>query len=124
FYDEMYRVNQLARKWKPKDMPDLDIKGNTVVLRLYCDRKKATKKELAAAKEVMAHLEKALYDENQEDAEGYFGDIEGHDVVDHEIRVFLSAPDCDRLVTHLMPALRTLPWPGKLHVVKRRGEYV
>jgi hypothetical protein len=45
-------------------------------------------------------------------------------VVAGEIRVFLSAPDCDHLVDRLMPALRSLPWPGKFHIVKRRGEYV
>jgi hypothetical protein len=121
---ENYRVSQLTRKWKPKDAPALDIKGNAVVLRLYCGSKKATKKEVAAAEEVMAHLESALYDEDQKDAESYFGSVEGHDLVDHEIRVFLSAPDCDRLVERLMPALRSLPWSGQFHVVKRRGEYV
>jgi hypothetical protein len=124
FYDEMYRVSKLAEKWKPRDMPPLDIKGNTVVLRLHCERKKASKKELAAVEEVMTHLEKSLYDEKQAEAESYFGNVEGHDVVDHEIRVFISAPDCDRLVAHLMPSLRTLPWPGDFHVVKRRGEFV
>lgn len=124
YHDEMYRVRQLSEKWKPRDAPALDIKGNTVVLRLYCDRKKATKKEVAAAEQVMSHLEAALYDEDQKDAESYFGSVEGHDVVDCEIRVFLSAPDGDRLLTRIMPALRSLPWPGRFHVVKRRGHYV
>ena len=72
----------------------------------------------------MAHLEKSLYDVNQATAESYFGNVEGHDVVDSEIRVFLSAPDCDRLVSHLMPAFRSLPWPAQFHIVKKRGEYV
>jgi hypothetical protein len=72
----------------------------------------------------MAHLERSLYDENQASPESYLRNVEGHDVVDFEIRVFLSAPDCDRLVAHLMPCFRSLPWPGKFHVVKRRGEYV
>ncbi len=56
---ERYRVCKLAEKWKPKDMPALDIMGKTVVLRLYCERKKASKKEVAAAAEVMTHLENA-----------------------------------------------------------------
>ena len=105
-------------------MQGMDIKGNTVVLRLYCERKKASKIELKAADEVMTHLEKALYNESQETPESYFGNVEGNDVVEYEIRVFISGPDCDRLVKHLMPSFRTLPWPGKFHVVKRRGEFV
>jgi hypothetical protein len=67
---------------------------------------------------------KVLYDEEQQETESYFGNVEGHDVVDHEIRIFLSAPDCDRLVSRLMPTLRSLPWSGKFHVVKRRGEFM
>jgi hypothetical protein len=124
YHMERYRLCKLAEKWRPKEMPELDIKGNTVVLRLYCERKKASKKELAAAEDVLAHLERSLYNESQETSESYFGNVEGHDVVDFEIRVFLSAPDCDRLITHLKSSFRTLPWPGKFHVVKRRGEYV
>jgi hypothetical protein len=124
YNDEMYRVAKLARKLKPRGMSELDIKGSTLVLRLYCEKKKASKKEVAAAEAVMAHLEESLYDEDQEGPEDYFGNVEGHDIVEHEIRVFVSAPDCDRLVRHLMPSLRSLPWTGKFHVVKRRGEYV
>lgn len=124
FFDEMYRTWKESDKWKPKGMPEIEIKGNSVVLRLYCERKKASKVELAAVEAVMAHLEKSLYDVNQATPESYFGNVEGHDVVDSEIRVFLSAPDCDRLVTHLMSAFRSLPWPAKFHVVKKRGEYV
>jgi hypothetical protein len=124
FNDERYRVLKATDKWKPKDMPALEVKGNTVVLRLYCQRKKPSKKETQAVEDVMTHLEKTLYNESQASAESYFGNVEGHDVVDYEFRVFLSAPDCDRLVTHLMPTLRTLAWPGQFHVVKRRGEFV
>lgn len=124
FYDEMYRVNKMADKWKPKDLPGLDIKANSVVLRLYCDRKKPSKKELDATEAVMAHVEASLYNENQASPESYFGNVEGHDVVDYEIRVFLSAPDCDRLVAHLMPSFGNLPWPGRFHILKRRGEFV
>jgi hypothetical protein len=124
YHDEMYRVSRLSQKWKPKETPALEIKANTIVLRLYCGRKKASKQEIAAAEAVMSHLEKVLYDPDQKDAESYFGNVEGHDVVAGEIRVFLSAPDCDRLVDRLMAALRSLPWPRKFHVVKRRGEYV
>jgi len=125
FSQESYRMEQLSTKWKPRGMPEgLDVKGNTVVVRLYCERKKPSARERSAAEDVVAHLEKSLYDPDQADSESYFGDVEGHDVVDFEIRVFITAPDCDRLVAHLMPSLRSLPWPGRFHVVKRRGEFV
>jgi hypothetical protein len=125
FFDEMYRVGKLSTKWKPKQSSeDLDIKGNTVVLRLYCGSKKPNAKDRSNAEAVMSHLEKSLYSPDQSDNENYYGDIEGNDVVDYEIRVFLTTPDCDRLVTHLLPSLRSLPWPGNFHVLKRRGEYV
>jgi hypothetical protein len=122
FYQEMYRVSKLADKWRPKEMADVDIKGNSVLIRLYCERKKANKSELDAAEKVMAYLEDSLYNPDQIDSDSYYGNVEGHEVIDHEIRISLSAPDCDRLVTYLMPKLSSLPWPGKYHVVKRRAE--
>jgi len=124
YFNEMYRVSQLSKKWKPKDMSDLDIKANTVVLRLYCEKKKPSKQELATVETIMSELGKVLYDANQRSPESYFGNVEGHDVVDYEIRVFLSAPDCNRLVEHLAPMFKKLPWPGQFHVVKRRGIYI
>src|SRR5262249_26056029 len=105
YHTERYRLCRLAEKWKPNSLTSLEIKGNTVVLRLCCQRKKATKEEVAAAEGVMAHLEKSLYDPSQAQPESYVGNIEGSDVVDFEIRVFISTPDCERLLTHLMPHL-------------------
>ena len=124
FYDEMSRFHQATKKWKPRNMAELDVKGNTVVLRLYCEKKKPSKAEMAAAEEISGRLTSALYDPSQDSAESYFGDVEGQDVVDNEIRIFMTAPDCDQLVSHLMPVFRALAWPGKFHVVKRRGEFV
>jgi hypothetical protein len=40
------------------------------------------------------------------------------------VRIFLTCPDCDRLVEKLLPYLRQLPWPRAYQVVKRYGEYV
>lgn len=124
FFDEMYKAMKQSDRWKIKECPEVDIKSNAVVIRLYCEKKKASKQELADVSSVMRHLELSLYDAEQEAPEDYFGSIEGHDVVDYEIRVFISTPDCDRLVAYLMPKLRTLPWRGRFHVVKRRGEFV
>jgi hypothetical protein len=123
YHEEFIRASKLAEKWKPKEGAELDIKGNAVVLRLYCEKKKPSLKEKAAAEAVMACLEVELYDEGQKDADNYFGNVECHEIFNHEIRISLSTPDADRLVAHILPALRQLPWPGHFHVVKRRGEY-
>ena len=72
----------------------------------------------------MAYLQESLYDPSQAQPESYWGNVEGSDVVDFEIRVFLSTPDCDRLLAHLMPRLQTLPWSGKYYVLKRRGNFM
>jgi hypothetical protein len=123
FYDEMNRVNKAKKQWKPRNTSELNITGNTVVLRLYCEGNKASEAEMAAVENIKAIIETQLYDPNQNSAESYFGNFEGYEAVDNEIRIFISTPDCDRLIQHLMPTLRELHWPGKFHVVKRRNEY-
>ncbi|MEI8018607.1 MAG: hypothetical protein WCH39_10445 [Schlesneria sp.] len=124
YHSERYRLCKLAEQWKPNSLGTLDITGNTVVLRLCCRRKKVAKDEIAAAEGIISHLEKSLYDPYQAQPESYFGNVEGTDVVDFEIRVFISTPDCDRLLTRLMPSLQELSWPGEFYVVKRRGEFM
>ena len=124
YHSERHRLCKLAEKWKPNPLASLEIKGDSVVLRCCCQKKKATKEEIAAAEGVMAHLEKSLYDSSQILPESYFGNVEGSDVVDFEIRVFISTPDSERLLGHLMPSLKVLPWPGKFYVAKRRGNFM
>jgi hypothetical protein len=124
YHTERYRLCKLAEKWKPNPLTALDVNANTVVLRLCCQQKKATKEEIAAAEGVMAHLEKSLYAPSQAQPESYYGNVEGSDIVDFEVRVFISTPNNERLLGHLMPRLRVLPWPGKFYVVKRRGNFM
>ena len=80
YHSERYRLCKLAAQWKPNSLASLDITGNTVVLRLCCRRKKATKEEIAAGEDVISHLEKSLYDPDQAQPESYFGNVEGSDV--------------------------------------------
>lgn len=122
FYDEMYRVGKLAAKWKPKGGEPINVSGNTVVIRLYTEKKKPAANESAAANDIMQQLEASLYSPTQE-LKDYLGNIEGHEACEFEIRIFISSPDCDRLVRELLPVLRILKWPGRYHVVKRRGEF-
>jgi hypothetical protein len=72
---------------------------------------------------ILDEIEEEIY-EPDAGAEGFYGEVEGHDVVPHEVRIFLSCPDCDRLVERLLPYLRKLPWPRTYQVVKRYGEFV
>lgn len=121
---EWKRAARKAEKIRPGEGPPVPVKGNTVVIRLYTEKKKASKAETAAANRIMDGIETRLYDAGQAKDQDYFGNIEGHDVVDHEIRIFMSAPDCHRLVEHLRPYLKKLPWKGRYQVLKRFGEYV
>ncbi|HMP03206.1 MAG TPA: hypothetical protein PKD86_05610 [Gemmatales bacterium] len=124
YLSERRKAHREAEKLKPAEGPPLPVKGNAVVIRLYTEKKKAKKVVVAAAEKIMAELEQRLYEPSQTDAASDFGDIEGHDVVEHEIRIFLTTPDCHRLVELLLPYLKKLPWAGRYQVVKRFGEYV
>ena len=123
YLDAMMKATTAAEKIKLADSPEVEVKGNTVVIRLYTAKKKATKAEVAVAELIMDEIEQRIYEPDSQ-AEGYYGSVEGHDVVSHEIRIFLSCPDCDQLVARLLPYLRSLPWNGRYQVVKGYGEYV
>lgn len=51
-----------------------------------------------------------------------FGSYEGADNVNHELRILISCPDLDRLLTKLLPWLKGLDWGSKTYVVKRFGD--
>jgi hypothetical protein len=123
YFDEHLRVGKISDRWKPKELPAVPVQGNTVVLRLYTQRKKAASRELAEAEAVMEQLESVLYRPEQT-REEYLGNVEGHDVLEYEIRIFVSTPDCELLLDALLPTLRLLKWNGKFHVIKRRGEFM
>ncbi len=123
YLSERRKAQRKAQTIKPAEGPPVPVKSNTVVIRLYTEKKKAKKAEMAATELIMDDIEAKLYDPNKGEQD-YFGNIEGHDVVDHEIRIFMSAPDCNRLVEHLRPYLKKLPWKGRYQVLKRFGEYV
>jgi hypothetical protein len=53
--------------------------------------------------------------------EEYFGVYEGHDQFADEYRMFLSCPDPDRLLGHLLPKIRGLNWPNEIKAYRRYG---
>lgn len=124
YYDNMSRKIRETRKWTPKQFQAIDPKANTVALRLHCEKDQPSKSELQSFEAVVARLNEALYDPNQDSPDSYSGSLEEYEILPNEIRVHLTAPDCDRLIAHITPVLRALPWPGAFQVVKRRGEYL
>lgn len=121
--DAMVAATSAAEKIKLDDGPAAEVEGNAGVIRLYAAKKKATKAGSAAVERIMDELDGRIYDPDAE-AEGYWGSVEGRDVVRHEVRIFLSCPDRDRRVGRLLPCPRALPWAGPCQVVKRYGECV
>lgn len=123
YHREVNRVLNKAKKIRIANSPPVSIDGNTVLLRLCLSRKRPTKAELAAVQNILDEIDARLYDPRQSPDAPCLGNLEGHDVVDHEVRVFVSAPNCDQLIEHLRTFLCKLPWPGRYYVLKHDGHY-
>jgi hypothetical protein len=72
----------------------------------------------------MDEIDALLHDPSSNPSAPYFGSLEGDDVVEGELRLFLSCPDADALVDKLRPCLKSLSWVKPVKVLKRYGEYV
>ena len=93
------------------------------MLRLFLEKKSPKRVEKDQADKIVGELGALLFDTDQRDAEGYFGNVEDHEFVDYEYRVYLSSLDCSRLIEKIRVYLEKLPWEGKFQVVKRFGVY-
>ena len=100
------------------------VKGNTVVIRLPIGKAKPNKLDKDRLAKVMDEIDTLLYDPAAMRGSSYLGSLEGDDVVEGEMRLFLSCPDADALVEKMRPWLKTLSWNGGVKVLKRYGEYV
>lgn len=121
FAELSYQAGLDCRKIRPFGTKSLDIIGNSVVILLYSVRSKLIKKEIMMGDEIESLIEKELgfpYNSRPD----YFGSVYGHEVFNDEYRITLSCPDCDGLVTKMMPVFQALPWQGKYQVAKSRTE--
>jgi hypothetical protein len=98
------------------------VKGNTVVLRFLTAKAKASKQDKARLAKLMDEIDSLLYQPAAKQDSPYLGSLEGDDVVEGELRLFLSCPDANALVEKLRPWLNALSWPGGVKVLKRYGE--
>jgi hypothetical protein len=88
----------------------LPIKGNTVVLRFPIAKAKPSKAEKDRLAKVMDEIDGLLYDRAAKRDAPLLGSLEGDDIVEGELRLFLSCPDADVLVEKLRPWLTSLSW--------------
>lgn len=101
----------------------MPVMGNTVVLILRTANAQPSKAEKERLARVVNHIDALLYDPAAKLNAAYLGNLEGSDVVEGEMRLFLSCPDADALVEKMRPWLKTLTWKGGVKVLKRYGEY-
>lgn len=114
-----YWEENRKERLRSKEDADLPVKGNTVVLRLPLAKKTPNVNEKQLLNGLLDRLD-ALLDEKMPGP--YYGSLEGHSKQKGEIRVFLSCPNCDRLLEKLRPELVKLRAAWPIQVVKRYGE--
>lgn len=123
FNKEYSKAAQEGPKVTPFGISDLNIIGQSMVIRLFTARKKPTKKENTIAWELTDLIQKQLHSPNLKSMKDYVGNVEGTSEHPGEIRIHVSCPDSDALVDVLKPCLRTLPWPGKYQVAVSGQEW-
>jgi hypothetical protein len=116
--DKKERKKKVQVKTKRGPAP---VKGNTVVLRLAIAKAKPSKAEKDRLAKIMDEIDAMLYDPAAKPNAPLLGSLEGDDVVEGELRLFLSCPDADALVEKLRPLLNNLTWDGGVKVLKRYG---
>jgi hypothetical protein len=119
--DRKNRRNEEQVKIKRGATP---VKGNTVVLLLPIAKAKPSKAEKDRLTKVMDDIDALLHDPAGKTDAPYHGSLEGDDVFEGGMRLFLSCPDADALVEKLYPWLKALSRKTHVKVLKRYGEYV
>jgi hypothetical protein len=94
------------------------------VLLLPIARAKPGKSEQAKLAKILDELDKVLYNAHATPNTSYFGNLEGNDYHESQIRIFLSCPNADILVDKIRPLLSALSWKRKIEVLKRYGALV
>lgn len=97
-----------------------DLRGETLILRFRLAGTKPTATEKRLMKRFTEELITTLAGENTLTAP-YYGTLESVELDRGEWRMFLSCGSVEKLATYLDSWLKACPWPGQLHIVKRRG---
>lgn len=94
---------------------------NSLLIVLNLGKSVVSSSDQKALDKLLDDLDKILVDKESEDLP--VGNVEGHDVVNGNIEVWLSCPDVDRLLTYLGNWFQRAPWKSGLKVFKRYGRY-
>ena len=117
-FDKKERKKKVQVKMKRGDMT---VRANTVVVMLPTAQAKPSKSEKERLAKIMDDIDTLLHDPSVKQGSPYLGSLEGEDVVEGELRLFLSCPNATALIEKLRPWLKTLTWPGDVKVLKRYG---
>jgi hypothetical protein len=97
-----------------------DLRGETLILRFRLAGPKPNAAENRMIKRFTEELRADLSAQSTPTAP-YYGSLETTELTRGEWRVFFSCGSVDKLIEHLEGWIDGNPWPGQLHIVKRRG---
>ncbi len=97
-----------------------DLKAQTLVFLIPLRGKKADASERKAINKIEDEIDAQLIVSTL--GESYFGSLEGTDIVDSQVRIFLSTPDVEKLMDKLHPWFDSLVWQKPVGILKRFGE--
>ena len=100
---------------------DRPIKGNSVVLRLELNSNTPTIHEKDRVETIANEFGDLLVSPRKKAK--YFGNLETHEFVSNEARLYFSCPDADELAKKLKPRVQSLEWPDQKWLLKRYGDF-
>ena len=100
------------------------VQGNTVVIMFPTAKAKPSRAEKDRLATIMDQIDAVLADPDAAPDSTHYGSLEGDDVVEGDLRLFLSCPNADALIARLRPLLEELngTWKKGVKVLKRYGQ--
>ncbi|WP_309383691.1 imm11 family protein [Cerasicoccus frondis] len=112
-------VDWRAESFRDEVLRGTNYKKNTLAIIFPLKGKTPNKAELNQFSRLEDELDALLKVESLSDM--FYGKYEGKDFVESELRMFISAPSVDALVSKLGSWFDALSWFGQIHVIKRYG---
>jgi hypothetical protein len=109
-----------AAKKKEKAKGVKQLKRHTLLIRLWLKGNEPDAAEKRAIKQLEDDLDAQLAVRSL--CAPLFGCYDGSDIADGEFRMFLAAPDADKLEQKLLPWLKAINWPRRAEAIKRYGD--